>query len=304
MAGRCQQGGHGGRGWLAPRQRRGDTHEARLGGRELLAPGGSGDRRGTRGALQRADGGWWDTRDPCRRDDDDPRQRPGSRRVAAARAAARWRRGRAGRVQPAPSGVQEREVPQEAARRRQGRLEPHRHDQRRPRGDRQRSHPPRPAAGQRRQPVLARAARPGALRRQRLRGRGRQQRAPGAERGDRRRPHRRRGPEHLLRLPRGDQPHDRCVVGPDVIDPVCHYDPDNNRFMVVITTLHVAPTADVQREEHHRPGGLQHRRSDGSLDHLPRAGPERRHRRHAEPRLHARRHAARSVLPGLPAHRR
>ena len=26
--------------------------------------------------------------------------------------------------------------------------------------------------------------------------------------------------------------------GPDVIDPVCHYDPDNGRFMVVITTLH------------------------------------------------------------------
>ena len=28
-------------------------------------------------------------------------------------------------------------------------------------------------------------------------------------------------------------------VGPDVIDPVCHYDPDNSRFIVVITTLHV-----------------------------------------------------------------
>jgi hypothetical protein len=27
------------------------------------------------------------------------------------------------------------------------------------------------------------------------------------------------------------------AFGPDVIDPVCHYDPDNNRFMVVITTL-------------------------------------------------------------------
>ena len=26
--------------------------------------------------------------------------------------------------------------------------------------------------------------------------------------------------------------------GPDVIDPVCHYDPDNNRFTVAITTLH------------------------------------------------------------------
>ena len=33
------------------------------------------------------------------------------------------------------------------------------------------------------------------------------------------------------------------AYGPDVIDPVCHYDPDNNRFMVVITTLfHVGTT--------------------------------------------------------------
>ncbi len=31
------------------------------------------------------------------------------------------------------------------------------------------------------------------------------------------------------------------VFGARVIDPVCHYDPDNNRFMVVITTLHVLP---------------------------------------------------------------
>ena len=94
------------------------------------------------------------------------------------------------------------------------------------------------------------------------------------------------------------------AFGPDVIDPVCHYDPDNNRFMVVITTPPRRRQRRLQREEHDRSGRLQHRRSDGCLDHLPRAGPERRHRRHAQPRLHARRHAARSVLPGLPAHRR
>ena len=29
--------------------------------------------------------------------------------------------------------------------------------------------------------------------------------------------------------------------GPQVIDPVCYYDPDNNRFMVAITTLHSTP---------------------------------------------------------------
>jgi hypothetical protein len=29
------------------------------------------------------------------------------------------------------------------------------------------------------------------------------------------------------------------VIGPNVIDPVCYYDPDNNRFVVAITTLHV-----------------------------------------------------------------
>ena len=31
------------------------------------------------------------------------------------------------------------------------------------------------------------------------------------------------------------------LIGPRVIDPICHYDPDNNRFIVVITTLHVVP---------------------------------------------------------------
>ena len=31
------------------------------------------------------------------------------------------------------------------------------------------------------------------------------------------------------------------VIGPRVIDPVCHYDPDNGRFVVVITTLHSLP---------------------------------------------------------------
>ena len=34
------------------------------------------------------------------------------------------------------------------------------------------------------------------------------------------------------------------AVGPDVIDPVCHYDPDNNRFSVVITTLLVDADGD------------------------------------------------------------
>ena len=71
------------------------------------------------------------------------------------------------------------------------------------------------------------------------------------------------------------------VIGPDVIDPVCHYDPDNQRFIVVITTLHVDAERRLQRQEHDRPGRLQHRRPDGHLDHLPRAGAERRHRRHA-----------------------
>jgi hypothetical protein len=31
------------------------------------------------------------------------------------------------------------------------------------------------------------------------------------------------------------------VFGPSVIDPVCYYDPDNDRFMVAITTLHSLP---------------------------------------------------------------
>jgi hypothetical protein len=34
------------------------------------------------------------------------------------------------------------------------------------------------------------------------------------------------------------------TIGPDVIDPVCYYDPDNDRFMVAITTLHVDENGD------------------------------------------------------------
>ena len=34
-------------------------------------------------------------------------------------------------------------------------------------------------------------------------------------------------------------------IGPDVIDPVCHYDPDNHRFMVALTTLHVDQNGDA-----------------------------------------------------------
>jgi hypothetical protein len=34
------------------------------------------------------------------------------------------------------------------------------------------------------------------------------------------------------------------VVGPEVIDPVCHYDPDHQRFIVVITTLFVDANGD------------------------------------------------------------
>ena len=33
-------------------------------------------------------------------------------------------------------------------------------------------------------------------------------------------------------------------VGPDVIDPVCHYDPENKRFVVAITTLQVDANGD------------------------------------------------------------
>jgi hypothetical protein len=35
-----------------------------------------------------------------------------------------------------------------------------------------------------------------------------------------------------------------AVVGPTVIDPICHYDPDFNRFVVAITTLHVDANGD------------------------------------------------------------
>lgn len=34
------------------------------------------------------------------------------------------------------------------------------------------------------------------------------------------------------------------AIGPNVIDPVCHYDPENQRFIVAITTLHVDANGD------------------------------------------------------------
>lgn len=33
-------------------------------------------------------------------------------------------------------------------------------------------------------------------------------------------------------------------IGPNVIDPICYYDPDNQRFVVALTTLHVLPNGD------------------------------------------------------------
>ncbi len=35
------------------------------------------------------------------------------------------------------------------------------------------------------------------------------------------------------------------TLGPQVIDPICHYDPDNQRFIVALTTLHVLPNGDL-----------------------------------------------------------
>ena len=61
------------------------------------------------------------------------------------------------------------------------------------------------------------------------------------------------------------------VIGPQVIDPVCHYDPDNQRFMVVITTLRSAAERRLHRQEHDRPRRVQHRRPDGpwTIYHVP-----------------------------------
>ena len=169
----------------------------------------------------------------------------------------------------------------------------------------ERPDPPRPAAGQRRQPVLARAARPGALRRQRLRGRGREQRAPGAQRRDRRRADRRRRTSTRSSATRPRSTGRPGPIGPEVIDPVCHYDPDNNRFMVVITTLFTStPTATSTGRTRStspcptpaiRPGlwtiyhvPAQNDGTDGTPNHGCTLDGV----------------AARSVLPGLPAHRR
>ena len=94
------------------------------------------------------------------------------------------------------------------------------------------------------------------------------------------------------------------VVGPNVIDPVCHYDPDNNRFMVVITTLHVDANGDFNGKNTIDLAVSNTRRSDGRVDRSTTCPAQNDGTDGTpEPRLHARRHAARTVLPGLPAHR-
>ena len=280
VAGRSEQGGYRGPGMArAPTSER-SQHEARPGGRELLAPGGSGDRRGARGDVQRAIGGQRDSaqylpggttsiRGSAQGPDglQQPELRPGGEEDEPG-AFNRPRPGfKNGKFPKKPL-----DAPTVASSRDRRRRTPSS-------CQRQRADPPRPAAGQRRQPVLARAARPGALRRQRLRGRGGEQRHPGAQHGDRRAADRRR--RTSTRSSATPRPINRTtgVIGPNVIDPVCHYDPDNNRFMVVITTLHVRRERRLQRQEHDRPRRVQHRRPDRRLDDLPRAGPERRHRR-------------------------
>ena len=52
------------------------------------------------------------------------------------------------------------------------------------------------------------------------------------------------------------------VVGPNVIDPQCYYDPDNNRFIVDITTLDCGCRWQLQWQEHDRRRRQQHRRPD------------------------------------------
>ena len=170
----------------------------------------------------------------------DPGQLCGRRRRAAARAEARrWPRGRRRkrRQSPAPGDKKGKGIPEEAAQRRRRSVE-------RVAGSSAELslsipglEPPRPAARQRRQPVLARAARPGALRRQRFHRRGRQQRAPRVRARRRARADRRRRTSTRSSATRRRSTGRPGPSVPNVIDPVCHYDPDNNRFMVVITTL-------------------------------------------------------------------
>ncbi len=149
-----------------------------------------------------------------------------------------------------------------------------------PRGGLQlrRTQPPRPAAGQRRQPVVPRAAGPGPVRRQRLHRRDRQQRHPRLLHHRRRSADGCRGSQHVLRLSGRDRPLDRGRGS------------ERDRSAVLLRPgqpavrgrHHDAPRRrgrQLQRQEHDRRRRLEHRRPDRRLDDLPRARPERRHRR-------------------------
>ena len=242
--------------------------------------------------------------DTERRHHDHSRRRDRLGRYPAARDPSGQRRGGRGRqLQPAPSGLQERQVPEEAARRARRCLQCGCDLEPGARPELRGPQPPRPATRQRGEPVLARAARPGALRRQRVHRRVDEQRPPCLEHCWRTRADRGPGPQHVLRLPRRDQPHDRCSRAerhrPGVPlrpgEPALHRRDHHARC---------GCERRLQRQEHDRPRREQLRRPHGRVDDLPRARAERRHGRHAGPRVHARRHGARPVLPGLPAHRR
>ncbi len=165
------------------------------------------------------------------------------------------------------------------------------------------SEPPRPAARQRRQPVLARAARPGAVRRRRVHARGDQQRAARLQLRHRCSLDRCPGPEHVLRVPGGDQPDHGRIRGPGDRSGL-PLRPRQQPFRRRDHDSSLVAGRHLHRPQHHRSRRLQHRQSDGCLDHLLRAGAERRNRGHTEPRLHPRRDRSRALFPGLPARRR
>ena len=139
---------------------------------------------------------------------------------------------------------------------------------------------PLPAALRARwQPVLRRAARPGPVRRQRLRARGRQRRpqrlqherhvGAAGQHGDQ---HRRRvpaqreprrRPQLLLRLHPPAIDRTTGVRGQFVTDPSCIYDSATNRFFMVVLTLEVNPSNGAfTTRQPPRPGGQQDRRPD------------------------------------------
>ena len=127
--------------------------------------------------------------------------------------------------------------------------------------------------------ILGRAARPGAVRRGRIRARVHEHRDQGQGHGGRQ-PDEGRGPEQLLRLP-AQLNRTTGAFGPFLTDPVCLFVPSIDRWVQLVLTIDQIPSGPLAGAFPARTISISRSatlRPDRHVDDLPDPGPERRDR--------------------------